>query len=287
MGQERENSQPPGRSPSWPSFLHSGCHRWGSGGRCSDTGVHRGSPGLHGQRRGGPTEWPHSQPCLGRCLPATGEGRHRSGHKGPCCGEEEMAKQVLEGGGGGGIQGSLSRSAKRTGFPHEYPGGTLCVSWSQSSLERPLAQWQTAGGYCFCPPRPGCRHSGSAEISLLFGKVSLRAAQPSFQGGRALQRPPAAWFPSSCRPILLVRAARHYEGAEQILIRRAILLSCRFISLWQVELPPLGCWVRVECPARIDLSGMARAGWSPGLNTWLNSVWFAAWREPGGPGQLG
>ncbi|KAM3829017.1 L-fucose kinase isoform 2-T2 [Vipera latastei] len=60
------------------------------------------------------------------------------------------------------------------------------------------------------------------------------------------------------RPILLVRAARHYEGAEQILIRRAVLLSCRFIGLWQVELPPLGCWVRVECPARIDLSG----GWS-------------------------
>ncbi|KAM6430681.1 L-fucose kinase isoform 1-T1 [Liasis olivaceus] len=60
------------------------------------------------------------------------------------------------------------------------------------------------------------------------------------------------------RPILLVRAARHYEGAEQILIRRAVMLSCQFISLWQVELPPLGCWVRVDCPARIDFSG----GWS-------------------------
>lgn len=106
---------------------------------------------------------------------------------------------------------------------------------------------------------------GSGKISLLFGKVSLRAAQPSFQRGLALQRPPAARLPSSCRPILLVRAARHYEGAEQILIRRAVLLSCRFIGLWQVELPPLGCWVRVECPARIDLSGMARAeGLGPG-----------------------
>ncbi|KAL7978778.1 hypothetical protein Chor_013267 [Crotalus horridus] len=75
------------------------------------------------------------------------------------------------------------------------------------------------------------------------------------QGIKALAVERKKWL---SRPILLVRAARHYEGAEQILIRRAILLSCRFISLWQVELPPLGCWVRVECPARIDLSG----GWS-------------------------
>ncbi|XP_075366582.1 L-fucose kinase isoform X2 [Mycteria americana] len=60
------------------------------------------------------------------------------------------------------------------------------------------------------------------------------------------------------RPALLVRAARHYEGAEQILIRQAVMSSCQFVTVRQVELPPLGHWVQVTCPARLDLSG----GWS-------------------------
>ncbi|NWY90532.1 FUK kinase, partial [Loxia curvirostra] len=60
------------------------------------------------------------------------------------------------------------------------------------------------------------------------------------------------------RPALLVRAARHYEGAEQILVRQAVMSSCQFITMEQVELPPLGHWVQVMCPARLDLSG----GWS-------------------------
>ncbi|KFP19644.1 L-fucose kinase, partial [Egretta garzetta] len=60
------------------------------------------------------------------------------------------------------------------------------------------------------------------------------------------------------RPVLLVRAARHYEGAEQILIRQAVMSSCQFVTVGQAELPPLGHWVQVVCPARLDLSG----GWS-------------------------
>ncbi|XP_078400065.1 L-fucose kinase isoform X2 [Cetorhinus maximus] len=60
------------------------------------------------------------------------------------------------------------------------------------------------------------------------------------------------------RPDLLVRAARHYEGAEQILIRRAVMSAREFISMGQVELPPMNQWVVAECPARIDISG----GWS-------------------------
>ncbi|KAF2978886.1 hypothetical protein EK904_006136, partial [Melospiza melodia maxima] len=60
------------------------------------------------------------------------------------------------------------------------------------------------------------------------------------------------------RPALLVRAARHYEGAEQILVRQAVMSSCQFITVEQVELPPLGHWVQAVCPARLDLSG----GWS-------------------------
>ncbi|XP_072374710.1 L-fucose kinase isoform X2 [Scyliorhinus torazame] len=60
------------------------------------------------------------------------------------------------------------------------------------------------------------------------------------------------------RPDFLVRAARHYEGAEQILIRRAVTSAREFISMEQVELPPMNHWVVAECPARIDISG----GWS-------------------------
>ncbi|XP_036604711.1 L-fucose kinase [Trichosurus vulpecula] len=60
------------------------------------------------------------------------------------------------------------------------------------------------------------------------------------------------------RPALLVRAARHYEGAEQILIRQAVMSACRFVTTEPVEPLPLGHWVVVECPARVDFSG----GWS-------------------------
>ncbi|XP_061577517.1 L-fucose kinase isoform X1 [Cololabis saira] len=60
------------------------------------------------------------------------------------------------------------------------------------------------------------------------------------------------------RPDLLVRAARHYEGAGQVLLRQAVMSSQRFISIGQGEAPPLGEWQEVECPARLDLAG----GWS-------------------------
>ncbi|KAM4734310.1 L-fucose kinase [Anableps anableps] len=60
------------------------------------------------------------------------------------------------------------------------------------------------------------------------------------------------------RPDLLVRAARHYEGAGQVLLRQAVMSSQRFISIGQGEAPPVGEWQEVECPARLDLAG----GWS-------------------------
>ncbi|XP_046290676.1 L-fucose kinase isoform X1 [Marmota monax] len=60
------------------------------------------------------------------------------------------------------------------------------------------------------------------------------------------------------RPALLVRAARHYEGAGQILIRQAVMTAQHFVSMEPVELPALGQWVIAECPARVDFSG----GWS-------------------------
>ncbi|XP_055365408.1 L-fucose kinase isoform X2 [Betta splendens] len=60
------------------------------------------------------------------------------------------------------------------------------------------------------------------------------------------------------RPDLLVRAARHYEGAAQVLIRKAVMSSHRFMSIGQGAVPPLGQWQEVACPARLDLAG----GWS-------------------------
>lgn len=54
---------------------------------------------------------------------------------------------------------------------------------------------------------------------------------------------------------MLVRAARHYEGAEQILIRQAVMTARHFISTQPVELPAPGQWVVTECPARVDFSG--------------------------------
>lgn len=58
-----------------------------------------------------------------------------------------------------------------------------------------------------------------------------------------------------CRPDLLVRAARHYEGAGQVLLRRAVMSSQKFISIGQGELPPFEVWQEVEVPARLDLAG--------------------------------
>lgn len=60
---------------------------------------------------------------------------------------------------------------------------------------------------------------------------------------------------SALRPDLLVRAARHYEGASQVLLRKAVMSSHKFISIGQDKLPPLGEWHQVECPARLDLAG--------------------------------
>lgn len=57
------------------------------------------------------------------------------------------------------------------------------------------------------------------------------------------------------RPDLLVRAARHYEGAGQILLRKAVMSARQFVLISQGEMPPMGEWQEVECPARLDLSG--------------------------------
>ncbi|KAL9974567.1 hypothetical protein ACROYT_G011618 [Oculina patagonica] len=71
-------------------------------------------------------------------------------------------------------------------------------------------------------------------------------------GVKALAEERSRWLD---RPDLLIRAARHYEGAEQILRRQAVLTARQFFTTEECESLPMGHWVIAEAPARVDLSG--------------------------------
>ncbi|XP_022083958.1 L-fucose kinase-like [Acanthaster planci] len=75
------------------------------------------------------------------------------------------------------------------------------------------------------------------------------------EGMRALTKERSNWLG---RPDKLVRAARHYEGGNQILIRLAVMTAREFIATQPGESPPMNKWVRASCPGRMDVSG----GWS-------------------------
>ncbi|GAV05819.1 hypothetical protein RvY_15894-2 [Ramazzottius varieornatus] len=64
----------------------------------------------------------------------------------------------------------------------------------------------------------------------------------------------------SFKPDMLIRCARHYEGAAQICIRRAVMSAKQFISLKEnlAFERTMDHWYVAECPARLDLSG----GWT-------------------------
>uniref|UniRef100_A0A3Q3EDS5 L-fucose kinase n=1 Tax=Labrus bergylta TaxID=56723 RepID=A0A3Q3EDS5_9LABR len=105
-----------------------------------------------------------------------------------------------------------------------------------------------AGGKGGLRSGPAANKAWSPAYSLL--------EEGNLRGGvKALAEQRAHWL---SRPDLLVRAARHYEGAGQVLLRQAVMSSQRFISIGQGEVPPLEEWQEVECPARLDLAG----GWS-------------------------
>uniref|UniRef100_A0A3P8X4B2 L-fucose kinase n=1 Tax=Cynoglossus semilaevis TaxID=244447 RepID=A0A3P8X4B2_CYNSE len=103
--------------------------------------------------------------------------------------------------------------------------------------------------------RRGGLRSGPAANRAWIRAYSLLEAGDLKGGVTALAVQRADWL---SRPDLLVRAARHYEGAGQVLLRQAVMSSQRFISIGQGDLPPLSQWQEVECPARLDLAG----GWS-------------------------
>jgi len=64
-----------------------------------------------------------------------------------------------------------------------------------------------------------------------------------------------AWF---SRPDLLVRAARHYEAAFQIQVRKAVSTARKFIKLTKTDMVAMNIWVTAEAPGRMDVCG----GWT-------------------------
>uniref|UniRef100_A0A672YRT8 Fucose kinase n=1 Tax=Sphaeramia orbicularis TaxID=375764 RepID=A0A672YRT8_9TELE len=107
---------------------------------------------------------------------------------------------------------------------------------------------------CMAGGRGGLR-SGPAANEAWSSAYSL-LEEGNLRGGvHVLAEQRMHWL---SRPDLLVRAARHYEGAGQVLLRQAVMSSQRFISIGQGLVPPLEEWQEVECPARLDLAG----GWS-------------------------
>ncbi|KAJ8252633.1 hypothetical protein COCON_G00219450 [Conger conger] len=102
--------------------------------------------------------------------------------------------------------------------------------------------------------RGGLRSGPAANPA--WGPAFARLERGDLPGGvQALAEERQNWM---SRPDLLVRAARHYEGAGQVLLRQAVMSAQRFVSVGPGNLPPIGEWQEVECPARLDLSG----GWS-------------------------
>ncbi|XP_071959092.1 L-fucose kinase-like [Antedon mediterranea] len=94
--------------------------------------------------------------------------------------------------------------------------------------------------------------AGNAEWQPAF---HLLESERISEGVKLLKKVRGDWLN---QPVTLVRAARHYEGAAQILIRHAVMSARQFISTSPCEPPPMEKWVTATCPARIDISG----GWS-------------------------
>ncbi|KAM4833721.1 L-fucose kinase [Thomomys bottae] len=107
---------------------------------------------------------------------------------------------------------------------------------------------------CMAEGQGGLRSGPAANPEWMTPFSYLECGDLS-KGVKALAQERDKWLG---RPALLVRAARHYEGAEQILIRHAVMTAQHFVSTEPVALPAPGQWVMAECPARVDFSG----GWS-------------------------
>ncbi|KAK2190909.1 hypothetical protein NP493_65g05009 [Ridgeia piscesae] len=101
----------------------------------------------------------------------------------------------------------------------------------------------------------GGLQSGPAANECWKQAMQLLEEDETVRGVQVMATERGQWLD---RPDLLVRAARHYEGAAQILIRHAVMTASQFITTTACPPAPLDTWVTAECPARIDISG----GWS-------------------------
>ncbi|TSK13521.1 L-fucose kinase [Bagarius yarrelli] len=108
---------------------------------------------------------------------------------------------------------------------------------------------------CMAGEGKGGLRSGPAANPAWASAFKLLEQGKLEAGVQELANQRARWL---SRPDLLVRAARHYEGAGQILLRKAVMSARQFVLIGQGKMPPMGEWQEVKCPARLDLSG----GWS-------------------------
>uniref|UniRef100_A0A8C5BPJ0 Fucose kinase n=1 Tax=Gadus morhua TaxID=8049 RepID=A0A8C5BPJ0_GADMO len=108
---------------------------------------------------------------------------------------------------------------------------------------------------CMAGEGRGGLRSGPAANQAWSPALSLLEEGQVQEGVASLARERELWLH---RPDLLVRAARHYEGAGQVLLRRALMSSHWSVSTGPAPVPPLDRWQEVDCPARLDLAG----GWS-------------------------
>ena len=106
----------------------------------------------------------------------------------------------------------------------------------------------------------GCLSGGKGGIrSGPAGNVEWRAAYNMLKNGdyeravAAMKPLRNAWMGS---PQLIIRAARHYEGAQQTLVAKACSTAMNYVFLRPgAPVVPIGRWILVETPCRIDLAG--------------------------------
>ncbi|XP_071785812.1 L-fucose kinase-like [Asterias amurensis] len=129
----------------------------------------------------------------------------------------------------------------------------ICESNSPSIAARGLAFIANVLG-AMANGKGGLR-SGPAANAAWQSAFNLLEEGKICEGVKALAKERNNWL---SRPDRLVRAARHYESADQIFIRLSVIASKEFISTKPCDAPPMNKWVTATCPARMDLSG----GWS-------------------------
>lgn len=131
-------------------------------------------------------------------------------------------------------------------------GDALVVMRSLAAIADALA--------AFAGPRAGLR-SGPARNSRWQAAFDLLAGQRFEEAIRELAQQRAAWMAWET-PELLMRAVRHYERAAQVMVSLSVLTAQRHVAAAPPPPPsaraPLGSWVVVDLPARMDFAG----GWT-------------------------